>query len=220
MGLDKIISKRIKGTSIGFNATIRENERAMRKDMRQQAAEMLERSGFKDIYDWEDKYVFGNGIHEMGTARMGHDPKTSVLNKFNQVHSVKNVYVTDGASMTSSGCQNPSITYMALTARAANHAVDELNKQYSNEDHSFEIRQVAGGYQLVARKEYEHLIRRLLSRSGRLSLSPAALDTLSIIAYKQPVSRYEIEAIRGVDSSGVIKTLLNRKMVKIKVAIL
>jgi len=101
----------------------------MRKDMRQQAAEMLERSGFKDIYDWEDKYVFGNGIHEMGTARMGHDPKTSVLNKFNQVHSVKNVYVTDGACMTSSGCQNPSITYMALTARAANHAVDELNKQ-------------------------------------------------------------------------------------------
>ena len=94
--------------------------------------------------------------------------------------------------------------------------VDELNEQYSNEDHSFEIRQVAGGYQLVARKEYEYFIRRLLSRSGRLSLSAAALDTLSIIAYKQPVSRYEIEAIRGVDSSGVIKTLLNRKMVKIK----
>ena len=115
--------------TVTFNATIRENERAMRKDMRQQAAEMLERSGFKDIYDWEDKYVFGNGIHEMGTARMGHDSKTSVLNKFNQVHSVKNVYVTDGACMTSSGCQNPSITYMALTARAANHAVDELNKQ-------------------------------------------------------------------------------------------
>ena len=115
--------------TVTFNATIRENERSMRKDMRQQAAEMLERSGFKDIYDWEDKYVFGNGIHEMGTARMGHDPKTSVLNKFNQVHSVKNVYVTDGACMTSSGCQNPSITYMALTARAANHAVDELNKQ-------------------------------------------------------------------------------------------
>ena len=97
-----------------------------------------------------------------------------------------------------------------------NKFVDELNEQYSNEDHSFEIRQVAGGYQLVSRKEYEHFVRRLLSRSGRLSLSPAALDTLSIIAYKQPVSRYEIEAIRGVDSSGVIKTLLNRKMVKIK----
>ena len=117
------------GDSVTFNATIKENERAMRKDMRQQAEEMLERSGFTDISSWEDKYVFGNGIHEMGTARMGHDPKTSVLNKFNQVHSVKNVYVTDGACMTSSGCQNPSITYMALTARAANHAVDELNKQ-------------------------------------------------------------------------------------------
>ena len=115
--------------TVTFNATIKENERAMRKDMRQQAEEMLERSGFKDITSWENKYVFGNGIHEMGTARMGHDPKTSVLNKFNQVHSVKNVYVTDGACMTSSGCQNPSITYMALTARAANHAVDELKKQ-------------------------------------------------------------------------------------------
>ena len=115
--------------TVTFNATIKENERAMRKDMRQQAEEMLERSGFRDITSWENKYVFGNGIHEMGTARMGHDPKTSVLNKFNQVHSVKNVYVTDGACMTSSGCQNPSITYMALTARAANHAVDELKKQ-------------------------------------------------------------------------------------------
>ena len=71
----------------------------------------------------------GNGIHEMGTARMGRDPKTSVLNNFNQIHSVKNVFVTDGACMTSAGNQNPSITYMALTARAADHAVNELNKQ-------------------------------------------------------------------------------------------
>ena len=74
-------------------------------------------------------YVFGNGIHEMGTVRMGRNPKTSVLNGNNQIHSVKNVYVTDGACMTSSGNQNPSITYMALTARAVNHTVDELNKQ-------------------------------------------------------------------------------------------
>ena len=96
--------------------------------MRQQAAEMLERSGFKDIYDWEDKYVFGNGIHEMGTARMGRNPKTSVLNGNNQIHSVPNVYVTDGAFMTSAGCTNPSITYMAMTARAVNHAVGELKK--------------------------------------------------------------------------------------------
>jgi len=69
------------------------------------------------------------GIHEMGTARMGRNPKTSILNGNNQIHSVKNVYVTDGACMTSSGNQNPSITYMALTARAANHAVEEINKQ-------------------------------------------------------------------------------------------
>jgi choline dehydrogenase-like flavoprotein len=65
----------------------------------------------------------------MGTARMGHDPKTSVLNKFNQVHAAKNVFVSDGACMTSSSCVNPSLTYMAITARAANHAVSELNKQ-------------------------------------------------------------------------------------------
>ena len=115
--------------TVTFNATIRENEISMRKDMKEQAEEMLERSGFTNVSGHESKYTFGNGIHEMGTARMGHDPKTSVLNKFNQVHSVKNVYVTDGACMTSSGCQNPSITYMALTARAANHAVDELKKQ-------------------------------------------------------------------------------------------
>ena len=70
----------------------------------------------------------GKGIHEMGTARMGRDPKTSVLNKYNQIHSVKNVFVTDGAFMTSSGTQNPSLTYMAFTARAVDHAVSELKK--------------------------------------------------------------------------------------------
>ena len=94
--------------------------------------------------------------------------------------------------------------------------VDGLNKQYAQEDHAFEIKQVAGGYQLVSRAEYEHFIRRMLSKSGRLTLSPAALDSLAIIAYKQPIGRYEIEAIRGVDSSGVLKTLLNRKLIKIK----
>ena len=117
--------------TVTFNATIRENEIAMRKDMKQQAIEMLEKSGFKNVVGTgsDDNYVFGNGIHEMGTARMGRDSKTSVLNGNNQIHSVKNVYVTDGACMTSAGNQNPSITYMALTARAANHAVEELNKQ-------------------------------------------------------------------------------------------
>jgi len=115
--------------TVTFDAKIKENEFAMRKDMKEQAEEMLERSGFKDVYGWESKYVFGYGIHEMGTARMGRDPKTSVLNANNQIHEVKNVYVTDGACMTSAGNQNPSITYMALTARAANHAVEELKKQ-------------------------------------------------------------------------------------------
>ena len=71
----------------------------------------------------------GVGVHEMGTARMGKDPKTSVLNAHNQLHSVPNVYVTDGACMTSSACQNPSITYMALTARAVDHAVSEMKKR-------------------------------------------------------------------------------------------
>ena len=94
--------------------------------------------------------------------------------------------------------------------------VDGLNKQYAQEDHAFEIKQVAGGYQLVSRAEYEHFIRRMLSKSGRLTLSSAALDSLAIIAYKQPIGRYEIEAIRGVDSSGVLKTLLNRNLIKIK----
>ena len=94
--------------------------------------------------------------------------------------------------------------------------VDALNKQYVKEDHAFEIKQVSGGYQLVSKAEYEHFIRRMLHKSDRLTLSRAALDSLAIIAYKQPLGRYEIEAIRGVDSSGVLKTLLNRKLIKIK----
>ena len=91
-----------------------------------------------------------------------------------------------------------------------------LNEQYAQEDHAFEINQVAGGYQLVSRREYENFIRRMLNKSDRLTLSTAALDSLAIIAYKQPMGRYEIEAIRGVDSSGVLKTLLNRNLIKIK----
>ena len=94
--------------------------------------------------------------------------------------------------------------------------VEGLNEQYAQEDHAFEINQVAGGYQLVSRQEYEHFIRRMLNKSSRLTLSTAALDSLAIIAYKQPMGRYEIEAIRGVDSSGVLKTLLNRNLIKIK----
>ena len=96
--------------------------------MMNQAIEMLEKAGFKNVKGKNKNYVMGHGIHEMGTARMGRNPKTSVLNGNNQIHSVPNVYVTDGAFMTSAGCTNPSITYMAMTARAVNHAVNELKK--------------------------------------------------------------------------------------------
>ena len=114
--------------TITFNATIKENELNMRKDMKQQAMEMLENAGFKDVEGHDDAYAIGLGIHEMGTARMGHDARSSVLNKYNQVHEVPNVFVTDGSAMTSAGNVNPSLTYMALTARAADHAVKELKK--------------------------------------------------------------------------------------------
>ncbi|MCE7040261.1 GMC family oxidoreductase [Dyadobacter sp. CY312] len=115
---------------IVFDAAFGENEIAMRKDMMSSAVEMLEAAGFKNVtgYNRQDTHL-GLGIHDMGTARMGKDPKSSVLNKFNQVHACKNVFVTDGAAMVSSSCVNPSITYMAMTARAADHAVKELNKK-------------------------------------------------------------------------------------------
>ena len=114
--------------TVTFDASFGENEVAMRKDMKEQAVKMLEAAGFKDVSGWEDPngFAMGLGIHEMGTARMGRDPKTSVLNKWNQVHACKNVFVTDGSFMTSSGCQNPSLTYMAFTARAANYAAEQL----------------------------------------------------------------------------------------------
>jgi choline dehydrogenase-like flavoprotein len=111
-----------------FDAEFKENEKKMKEDWKIQAAEMLEYAGVKDVNIFDSNAPIGKGIHEMGTARMGHDPKTSILNKHNQVHSVPNVYVTDGAFMTSSGTQNPSLTYMAFTARAVNHAVSELKK--------------------------------------------------------------------------------------------
>lgn len=114
---------------IVFDAEFKENEIKMKEDWKVQAAEMLENAGFKDVNINDSNAPIGKGIHEMGTARMGKDPKTSVLNKHNQVHSVSNVFVTDGACMTSSANQNPSLTYMALTARAANHAITELKKK-------------------------------------------------------------------------------------------
>ena len=112
-----------------FETQFGENELNMRKDMANDMAEMLEAAGVKNVsaYNKSDTHI-GLGIHEMGTARMGKDPKTSILNKHNQVHSVKNVFLTDGAAMASSSCVNPSLTYMALTARAADFAVGELKK--------------------------------------------------------------------------------------------
>lgn len=104
------------------------NEQNMMDDIKRTSAEMLERAGFRDVNEFNYKTPGGTTVHEMGTARMGHDPKTSVLNKYNQVHAAKNVLITDGSCMTSSGCQNPSLTYMALTARACHFAVEELKK--------------------------------------------------------------------------------------------
>ena len=106
-----------------------ENERLMRRDMIADMADMLEQTGVKDVRTFDREYFPGMGIHEMGTARMGADPKTSVLNKWNQVWDAPNVFVTDGSCMVSAACQNPSLTYMALTARAADYAVSELNRR-------------------------------------------------------------------------------------------
>lgn len=112
-----------------FETELGENELQMRKDMANDAAEMLEAAGFKNVNSYNSPNThIGLGIHEMGTARMGKDPKTSVLNKFNQVHDCKNVFVTDGAAMVSASCVNPSLTYMAMTARSANYAVAQLKK--------------------------------------------------------------------------------------------
>jgi len=106
-----------------------ENERLMRVDMANDMAEMLEACGVLDVNTYDNEYFPGMGIHEMGTARMGRDARTSVLNQWNQVWDAPNVFVTDGACMTSAACQNPSLTYMALTARAADHAVSELSRR-------------------------------------------------------------------------------------------
>lgn len=114
--------------TLKIDAEFKENEMKMREHMRTSAGEMLEAAGFSNIKIFDDGSWPGLGIHEMGTARMGRDPKTSVLNKWNQLHDVSNVFVTDGSCMTSSACQNPSLTYMALTARAVNYAVEQMKK--------------------------------------------------------------------------------------------
>jgi len=112
-----------------MDCAIKDNEKKMRIDMMNDAAEMLEAAGVKDVKPYNREYTFGACVHEMGTARMGRDPKTSVLNANNQVWDAKNVFVTDGSCMASTSCVNPSLTYMALTARAVNFAVEELKRR-------------------------------------------------------------------------------------------
>jgi choline dehydrogenase-like flavoprotein len=113
---------------LAFDVEYKENEKKMRKDMVADAIEMLTIGGVKNVQAYDGDGTLGRGIHEMGSARMGKDSKTSVLNSFNQIWDAPNVFVTDGAFMTSAACQNPSLTYMAFTARAADHAVSELKK--------------------------------------------------------------------------------------------
>ena len=112
-----------------IDCAIGENERLMRKDMANDMAEMLEQCGVQNVRTFDNEYFPGMGIHEMGTARMGRDPKSSVLNAHNQVWDAPNVFVTDGSCMASTACQNPSLSYMALTARAADFALKELNRR-------------------------------------------------------------------------------------------
>ncbi|MBS1597749.1 MAG: GMC family oxidoreductase [Bacteroidetes bacterium] len=114
--------------TLSVDASFKDNEKKMHEDILVSVREMMEQAGFKNIRIEEGMSFPGNSNHEMGTARMGRDPKTSVLNAFNQMHEVKNVFISDGSFMPSSSCVNPSLTYMAFTARAANHAVEELKK--------------------------------------------------------------------------------------------
>ncbi len=128
ISLDKTVKDKWGLPVLKMDVEIKENEKKMRVDMMNDAKEMLEAAGVKDVNTYDAGYSVGMGIHEMGTARMGRDPKTSVLNGNNQVWDAKNVFVTDGACMTSASCVNPSLTYMALTARAVDFAVKELKK--------------------------------------------------------------------------------------------
>ena len=126
--LDKTVKDKWGLNVLKIDAELKENELKMRKDMQADAIEMLTNAGVKDIKGYDANGVLGRGIHEMGSARMGADPKTSVVNKHNQIWDAPNVFVTDGSFMTSAACVNPSLTYMAFTARAAEFAVSELKK--------------------------------------------------------------------------------------------
>ena len=115
--------------ALRFNVTRGDNELAMRRDMATAAAEILEAAGARDVTTFDNPEIPpGTANHEMGTARMGRDPRTSVLNGFNQCHDVPNLFVTDGSCMTSSACQNPSLTYLALTARACRYVAEEARR--------------------------------------------------------------------------------------------
>ena len=126
--LDKTVKDKWGLNVLAIDCELKENEKKMRKDMMDEGEAILIAAGVKNVRKWDGDGTPGRGIHEMGTARMGRDPKTSVLNKWNQVWDAPNVFVTDGAAMTSGACVNPSLTYMALTARAADYAVSELKK--------------------------------------------------------------------------------------------
>ena len=126
--LDKTVKDKWGLNVLNIDCELKENEKKMRKDIVADAQEMLEKAGVKNVTANNSEGTPGRGIHEMGTARMGRDPKTSVLNSNNQVWDAPNVFVTDGAFMASSSCVNPSLTYMAFTARAAEFAVNELKK--------------------------------------------------------------------------------------------
>ncbi len=113
---------------VRINFEYHANEDAMRKDIQASSEEMLHTAGFSNIHSYSHTDPPGTAVHEMGTCRMGKDPRTSVLNAWNQMHDVKNIFITDGSCMTSAGTQNPSLTYMALTARACDYAVSEMKK--------------------------------------------------------------------------------------------
>jgi choline dehydrogenase-like flavoprotein len=128
LSLDKTRTDKWGLNILAIDVEYKENETKMRKDMVADAIEMLEAAGVKNVKARNGDGTLGRGIHEMGSARMGKDPKTSVINKWNQVWDAPNVFVTDGSFMVSAGSQNPSLSYMAFTARAADHAVSELKK--------------------------------------------------------------------------------------------
>lgn len=127
--LDPIVKDAWGIPALRVRVTRGDNELAMRRDMAAAAAEILAAAGATDVETFDQPEVPpGTANHEMGTARMGRDPRTSVLNGFNQSHDVPNLFVTDGSCMTSSACQNPSLTYLALTSRACAYAVDQIRR--------------------------------------------------------------------------------------------